>query len=133
MRQALHIADRVYVMQRGRIVMSGTGDEVHGRIDEIEATYLSGPRGGRGRERAQGGTVAADSNAADRRRIVVVTGGGAGIGAAIAEEIGRSGAFVVTVDPGVTVDGLARSEGPRRRPPSGSSPPGARHGRRTSR
>jgi branched-chain amino acid transport system ATP-binding protein len=43
-RQALHIADRVYVMQRGRIVMSGTGDEVHGRIDEIEATYLSGPR-----------------------------------------------------------------------------------------
>ncbi len=43
-RQALHIADRVYVMQRGRIVMSGTGQEVHGRIDEIEATYLSGPR-----------------------------------------------------------------------------------------
>ena len=42
MRQALHIADRVYVMQRGRIVMSGTADEVHGRIDEIEATYLSG-------------------------------------------------------------------------------------------
>jgi hypothetical protein len=31
-------------MQRGRIVMSGTGDEVHGRIDEIEATYLSGSR-----------------------------------------------------------------------------------------
>ena len=43
-RQALHIADRVYVMQRGRIVMSGTGEEVHGRIDEIEATYLSGTR-----------------------------------------------------------------------------------------
>ena len=40
-RQALNIADRVYVMQRGRIVMSGTADEVHGRIDEIEATYLS--------------------------------------------------------------------------------------------
>jgi ABC-type branched-subunit amino acid transport system ATPase component len=38
------IADRVYVMQRGRIVMSGTGEEVHGRIDEIEATYLSGSR-----------------------------------------------------------------------------------------
>jgi branched-chain amino acid transport system ATP-binding protein len=44
-RQALHVADRVYVMQRGRIVMSGTADEVHRRIDEIEATYLSGPRG----------------------------------------------------------------------------------------
>jgi branched-chain amino acid transport system ATP-binding protein len=43
-RQALNIADRVYVMQRGRIVMSGTGAEVHGRIDEIEATYLSGAR-----------------------------------------------------------------------------------------
>ena len=43
-RLALHIADRVYVMQRGRIVMSGTADEVHGRIDEIEATYLSGSR-----------------------------------------------------------------------------------------
>jgi branched-chain amino acid transport system ATP-binding protein len=43
-RQALHVADRVYVMQRGRIVMSGTGAEVHGRIDEIEATYLSGAR-----------------------------------------------------------------------------------------
>jgi len=39
--QALHIADRVYVMQRGRVVMSGTADEMHGRIDEVEATYLS--------------------------------------------------------------------------------------------
>ena len=56
--------------------------------------------------------MAADSNAADRRRIVVVTGGGAGIGAAIAEAIGRSGAYVVTVDPGVTVDGLGQEQGP---------------------
>ena len=40
-RQALHIADRVYVMQRGRIVITGSADEVDGRIDEIEATYLS--------------------------------------------------------------------------------------------
>jgi branched-chain amino acid transport system ATP-binding protein len=40
-RQALHIADRVYVMQRGRIVLSGTASEVRGRIDEVEATYLS--------------------------------------------------------------------------------------------
>jgi branched-chain amino acid transport system ATP-binding protein len=40
-RQALNIADRVYVMQRGRIVMSGTSEELRGRIDEIEATYLS--------------------------------------------------------------------------------------------
>jgi branched-chain amino acid transport system ATP-binding protein len=43
-RQALHIADRVYVMQRGRIVISGTADEVQGRIDEVEASYFSGPR-----------------------------------------------------------------------------------------
>ncbi len=40
-RQALAIADRVYVMQRGHIVISGTVDEVRGRLDEIEATYLS--------------------------------------------------------------------------------------------
>jgi branched-chain amino acid transport system ATP-binding protein len=49
-RQALHVADRVYVMQRGRIVMSGTGEEVHGRIDEIEATYLSRSRDDDGRD-----------------------------------------------------------------------------------
>lgn len=40
-RQALGIADRVYVMQRGRIAMAGAVDEVRDRIDEIEATYLS--------------------------------------------------------------------------------------------
>jgi len=40
-RQALAIADRVYVMQRGHIAMAGPVDEVRGRIDEIEATYLS--------------------------------------------------------------------------------------------
>jgi hypothetical protein len=33
-------------MQRGRIVISGTADEVDGRIDEIEATYLSDQRTG---------------------------------------------------------------------------------------
>ena len=40
-RQALNIADRVYVMQRGRIVMSGSAEDVGGRLDEVEATYLS--------------------------------------------------------------------------------------------
>ena len=40
-RQALAIADRVYVMQRGNIVISGTVDDVRGRLDEVEATYLS--------------------------------------------------------------------------------------------
>ena len=56
--------------------------------------------------------MAHDSNTRDRQQVVVVTGGGAGIGAAIAEAIGRSGAYVVTVDPGVTVDGLGHDDAP---------------------
>jgi NAD(P)-dependent dehydrogenase (short-subunit alcohol dehydrogenase family) len=39
------------------------------------------------------------------QQVCVVTGGGGGIGAAIAEELGRHGWFVVTVDPLVTLDG----------------------------
>ncbi len=56
--------------------------------------------------------MAADSSSPDRQPVVVVTGGGAGIGAAIAEAVGRSGAYVVTVDPGVTVDGLGQDDAP---------------------
>jgi NAD(P)-dependent dehydrogenase (short-subunit alcohol dehydrogenase family) len=44
----------------------------------------------------------------DRQRVVVVTGGGGGIGAAIAESAARTGAFVVTVDPLVSIDGSER-------------------------
>jgi branched-chain amino acid transport system ATP-binding protein len=40
-RQALKIADRVYVMERGRIVLSGTSTEVAGQLDRIEAAYLA--------------------------------------------------------------------------------------------
>lgn len=45
-------------------------------------------------------------------RVVVVTGGAVGIGAAIAEELGRRGAYVVTMDPVVAVDGTPQAEAP---------------------
>jgi branched-chain amino acid transport system ATP-binding protein len=44
-RQALKIADRVHVMERGRIVLSGTTEEVVGQLDRIEAAYLTGAQG----------------------------------------------------------------------------------------
>lgn len=40
--QALQVADRVYVMERGRVALSGDVDEVKGQLDQIEAAYLSG-------------------------------------------------------------------------------------------
>jgi branched-chain amino acid transport system ATP-binding protein len=40
-RTALEYADRAYILKRGRIVISGTGPELLGRADEIEATYLT--------------------------------------------------------------------------------------------
>lgn len=40
-RQALKVADRVYVMQRGRIVKAGTAAEITEQLHEIEAAYLS--------------------------------------------------------------------------------------------
>ncbi len=42
-RSALQIADRIYILQRGRCVLEGTAVEMRGRLDEIEATYLAGP------------------------------------------------------------------------------------------
>ena len=41
-RQALSVADRVYILQRGRVVMQGTAAEMRDRLDEIEEKYLSG-------------------------------------------------------------------------------------------
>ena len=42
-RSALQIADRIYVLQRGRCVLQGTAAEMRGRVDEIERSYLEGP------------------------------------------------------------------------------------------
>jgi len=39
--KAMKIADRVYVMQRGRIDMSGTTAELHDRVEEIQSSYLA--------------------------------------------------------------------------------------------
>jgi branched-chain amino acid transport system ATP-binding protein len=41
-RQALEIADRVYVLQRGRVVLEGTASEISGRAAELESAYLAG-------------------------------------------------------------------------------------------
>lgn len=39
--KVLQIADRVYVLRRGRVGMSGTADELRGRLGEIETSYLA--------------------------------------------------------------------------------------------
>ena len=40
-RQALRYADRVYVMDRGRISLTGTVEEVRSQLVDVEAAYLS--------------------------------------------------------------------------------------------
>jgi branched-chain amino acid transport system ATP-binding protein len=44
LRKTLQYADRVYVMVRGRIVLSGRAGEIAGRLDELERIFLA-PRG----------------------------------------------------------------------------------------
>ncbi|MDH6214438.1 ABC transporter ATP-binding protein [Streptomyces pseudovenezuelae] len=40
-RKVLDIADRVYVLRRGRVVMTGTPKELRGELDAIESSYLA--------------------------------------------------------------------------------------------
>jgi branched-chain amino acid transport system ATP-binding protein len=49
--QALKVADYVYVMERGRVVLQGPKAEVADRVHEIEASYLDAG-GGAGRQSA---------------------------------------------------------------------------------
>lgn len=39
--KAMQVADRAYVMRRGRIELSGTADELRTRTEEIQASYLT--------------------------------------------------------------------------------------------
>lgn len=39
--KAMQIADRVYVMRRGRIELSGPAGELRNRVEEIQASYLA--------------------------------------------------------------------------------------------
>lgn len=57
-------------------------------------------------------SATATPTATERRPVAVVTGGGGGIGAAIAEQLGREGWLVVTVDPLVSVDGSEQLPAP---------------------
>jgi ABC-type branched-subunit amino acid transport system ATPase component len=41
-RNALEVADRLYILQRGRCVLQGTADELRQSLDEIERSYLAG-------------------------------------------------------------------------------------------
>ena len=40
-RKVLDIADRVYVLHRGRITLAGTPKELRGNLDAIESSYLA--------------------------------------------------------------------------------------------
>jgi branched-chain amino acid transport system ATP-binding protein len=42
-RSALEVADRLYILQRGRCVLQGPADELRKSLGEIERSYLAGP------------------------------------------------------------------------------------------
>jgi branched-chain amino acid transport system ATP-binding protein len=41
-RSALAVADQMYVMRRGQVVLQGRASDFHHRIDDIEAAYIAG-------------------------------------------------------------------------------------------
>ena len=41
--KAMAIADRVYVIDRGRISLAGDAADLRSRVDEIQTSYLAGP------------------------------------------------------------------------------------------
>lgn len=41
--KALSIADRAYVLRRGRVDLSGSASDLRGRIDEVQESYLTAP------------------------------------------------------------------------------------------
>lgn len=41
-KQALAVADRVYVLQRGRVVLEGTAEAMGDQLEKIESSYLAG-------------------------------------------------------------------------------------------
>jgi branched-chain amino acid transport system ATP-binding protein len=49
-RQALSVADRVYVMERGRVSLSGAVADVRAKIEQIEVAYLSAAAPAAGQE-----------------------------------------------------------------------------------
>lgn len=57
-RHALEVADRGYVMRRGRIVMSGTAGELLAQMGEIQASYLAGTDTDAAADAAAGDTAA---------------------------------------------------------------------------
>ena len=45
--KAMRVADRAYIMRRGEIEVSGTTAQLHGRLEEIQRSYLSNRQGER--------------------------------------------------------------------------------------
>jgi len=60
--RALAVADRAYVMRRGRVDIQGEAEQLRQRVADLEATYLSGEHDGRSRP-----PVALDRSPAPRR------------------------------------------------------------------